>query len=215
MWFSFPRFFIIQGYTPLGHLCVLVVFIISLFAIFGLMWLFVSIFTSISQQHFLHQTFNKTILSWNAITSFSAILDNWEVPVCYWNTIGYSVCDLKRTEKLDHAEKSAFGSSSQKIDSFPGQHFTKGWSNIHGRSAPNVETMSLTWISKKLALPALTSKHCLCNLYQFSQYVNVFTYWCPVKLQPSISFALQSFQIYPEARHWSIQTLQCNDYCPF
>ena len=32
-----------QGYTPLGHLLVLLVFIISLFAIFGLMWLFVSI----------------------------------------------------------------------------------------------------------------------------------------------------------------------------
>ena len=173
MWFSFQRFFIIQGYTPLGHLCVLVVFIISLFAIFGLMWLFVSIFTNISI------TFNKTLLSLNAITSFSAILDNWEVPVCYWNTIGYSVCDLKRTEKLDHAEESAFGSSSQKVDSFPSQHFTKGWSNIHGRTAPNVDSMSLMWISKKLALPTLTSKHCLCivcivcivcNLYQFSQY---------------------------------------------
>ena len=130
MWFSFQRFFIIQGYTPLGHLCVLVVFIISLFAIFGLMWLFVSIFTNISI------TFNKTLLSLNAITSFSAILDNWKVPVCCWNTIGYSVCDLKRTEKLDHAEESAFGSSSQKIDSFPGQHFTTNWSNIHGKVHP-------------------------------------------------------------------------------
>ena len=41
LWSTFANF--LQGYTPLGHLMVLVVFIISLFAIFGLMWLFVSI----------------------------------------------------------------------------------------------------------------------------------------------------------------------------
>ena len=155
---------------------------------------------------------------------FSAILDNWEVPVCCWNTIGYSVCDLKRTEKLDHAEESAFGSSSQKIDSFPGWHFTKGWSNIHGKSAPRVETMSLTWFSKKLALPALTLKHCLCivclvcivcNLYQFSQYFNKSIRSCIHLLMAQVSALLAVFSNLPEARHWSVQTLQCNDYCPF
>ena len=35
----------IQGYTPLGHLLVLLVFILSLVVIFGLMWYFVSIFS--------------------------------------------------------------------------------------------------------------------------------------------------------------------------
>lgn len=35
-----------QGYTPLGHLLVLLVFILSLVVIFGLMWYFVSIFSS-------------------------------------------------------------------------------------------------------------------------------------------------------------------------
>ena len=34
--------FLPQGYTPLGHLLVLLVFIISLVAIFGLMWVIVS-----------------------------------------------------------------------------------------------------------------------------------------------------------------------------
>ena len=34
-----------QGYTPLGHLLVLLVFILSLVVIFGLMWYFVSIFS--------------------------------------------------------------------------------------------------------------------------------------------------------------------------
>ena len=37
-----------QGYTPLGHLLVLLVFILSLVVIFGLMWYFVSIFSSLS-----------------------------------------------------------------------------------------------------------------------------------------------------------------------
>ena len=37
----------LQGYTPLGQMLVLLVFIISLFAIFGLIWIFVSFVNSI------------------------------------------------------------------------------------------------------------------------------------------------------------------------
>ena len=42
-----------QGYTPLGHLLVLLVFILSLVVIFGLMWYFVSIFS----QHYYYLVF--------------------------------------------------------------------------------------------------------------------------------------------------------------
>ena len=159
------------------------------------------------------------ILSWNAKTSFSAILDNWEVPVCCWNTIGYSVCDLKRAEKTGPCWRKCIWKQFTENWFLPGSAFHKELVQYPWKSAPREEIMSTTWISKKLALPALTSKHCQCNLYQFSQYFNKsirrFTYWCPIKLQPSITFALQPFQIHPEARHWSIQTLQCNNYCPF
>ena len=110
------------------------------------------------------------ILSWNAKTSFSAILDNWEVPVCCWNTIGYSVCDLKRAEKTGPCWRKCIWKQFTENWFLPGSAFHKELVQYPWKSAPREEIMSTTWISKKLALPALTSKHCQCNLYQFSQY---------------------------------------------
>ena len=44
--------FLCQGYTPLGHLLVLLVFIISLLAIFGLMWVIVSKYCALCSFYF-------------------------------------------------------------------------------------------------------------------------------------------------------------------
>ena len=44
--------FLCQGYTPLGHLLVLLVFIISLVAIFGLMWVIVSKYGALCSFYF-------------------------------------------------------------------------------------------------------------------------------------------------------------------
>ena len=78
-------FILLQGYTPLGHLLVLLVFIISLFAIFGLMWLFVSIcqirlfsidpnsdFENIPQ--FSDQPFSAFLEKWKDIQMFDTDL---------------------------------------------------------------------------------------------------------------------------------------------
>ena len=148
---------------------------------------------------------------------FSAILDDWEVPVCCWNTIGYSVCDLKRTEKLDHAEESAFGSSSQKIDSFPGWHFTKGWSNIHKKctqSGNNVFNVILQKAGstctdiKTLPMHSMLSMHSMQSLSVFTILQQINTQLYSLIDGPSISFALQSFQIYP--RLDTGQSKHCN-----
>lgn len=75
-----------QGYTPLGHILVLITFILSLVVIFGLMWYFVS-WSKLSNRSltfdtdfFLYFSLSDTLLQWS---------------ICCWHFVHF--CDTKTT----------------------------------------------------------------------------------------------------------------------
>ena len=77
-----------QGYTPLGHILVLITFILSLVVIFGLMWYFVS-WSKLSNRSltfdtnfFLYFSLSDTLLQWS---------------ICCWHFVHFCDCDTKTT----------------------------------------------------------------------------------------------------------------------